>query len=350
MTALSRRPLRTMPPEPSTSKAANIMRHLWLLAAASFLVIPAAANAQQSAIRDGLPLPVISVSGNAFFADVRPWLPAGVNIIGLLAARPSDVGAATMYDRATAHFSPETLENAQAFGANVVRFQASQPRLDPQSRHSVPDYLDREVQGVREAQQVGLIPIISMQWKKGTGVLGLSSMPDTATACAWTQIAPSFAQDRSLVYELFNELNLPAAAKGEPMNLLQRWQGEPPLRDPLGQLAYSAHPHPTLGQPAARAGWDERFGTFALTCPALVTEWIMDSRLFCQPDAAQVACNLLEYSLEHRIDFIAWAFNAPGSLVTDFQDDPTMYQDFHCGPGNGGHLQIFQARFLQRMP
>lgn len=349
------------------------------LLASLALTLPAPASCAPAAAGP----PVITVAGNALLADGRPWVPGGVNIIGLLRPRPSGVGASRMFDRAWAEFSPRVLAAAKAYGANVVRYQVSQPALDPESPGFVQGYRDHVAEAVRAAQRLGLTVVLSMQWQKGTGVAGLPTMPGASTARAWAQLAPPFAGDRTVILEAFNEPNLPSATPGEPPGSPRRWDawqrasqaqidqlrrmgvrgvimldgmqwahmldGAPPVRDPLDQVAYAVHPYPTPGKPMTPEGWDDRFGKFASSHPVVVSEWIMDSGLFCQADAPQVAASLLDYARDHRIGFIAWAFDAPGSLVRDFGFEPTTYKGFRCGSGGGGPGQVFQ-RFLTQLP
>lgn len=331
------------------------------------------------------PAPTISVSGNTLLANGRPWLPGGVNIVGLVRARPSPAGAGPVFDRAAAHFGPEELAAARSLGANVVLVQVSEPALDPVSPDYVPEYLDRVVAGIRLVQAAGFPVIVNMQWEKPTGVAGQPSMPGAETARAWARLGAFFAHDRSVVFELFNEPNLPLAGPGEPISsprLWAAWQaafqpliddlrrsgmqnvlivdgmswaqtlnGAPVLHDPLGQLAYGVHPYPIPSYPETPAGWDTRFGNFAQAHPVVITEWIADSGLFCIPDAPQVARSLLSYTWDHRIGFIGWAYDVPSSLVTSWNGPPTDYRDFACGAGhlNGPGLAL-QTLFLNRLP
>lgn len=327
--------------------------------------------------------PAVTVSGNTLLADKQPWVSGGVNITGLVRAQLSTVGS-SLFNRNPAYFGPTELAAARAYGANTVRLQLSEPALDPQSPHYVPTYLGRVVEGVRQAETAGLVVILCMQWEEPTGVAGLPSMPDASTGRAWAWLASIFARDPSVMFELFNEPNLPPVTADEPINSPRRWaawqaafqplidqfrgasignvlivdgmswaqtlEGAPALRDPLGQLAYAVHPYPTV-MPETPAGWDARFGGFAQTHPVLITEWIMDSGLFCLPDAPAIATGLLNYAFDHRIGFSGWAFDGPGSLLTTYGGPLTNYDNFRCGPGAlGGLGQSLQTLFLQRLP
>ena len=114
----------------------------------SFVASIALSLVSQSSTRAASQAPTIAVSGNTLLADSRPWLPGGVNIVGLVRRRPSPVGAGPVFERVATHFGPAELAAARSFGANVVLVQVSEPALDPLSPDYVPEYVDRVVAGV----------------------------------------------------------------------------------------------------------------------------------------------------------------------------------------------------------
>lgn len=327
----------------------------------------------------------ITVVGNQFFKNGHPWLSGGVNLRPLERAELSNVKPVDQkwFQRAVEHYGPGELEAIRNYGANTVRFQVSQPGLDPRSPGYVAGYLERIAKAVHDAQEAGFMVVLAMQWEAGaTGVKGLSHMPDASTMRAWKRLAPMFAYSRDVMYELFNEPNLTIQGhKAQPsrkawrawrnafqpligeirdlgaqnvlivdgLNYAHTLYGAPTLFDPFGKLAYGVHPYITRGEPTSPSGWDRWFGDFASSHPVIVTEWFMASRSkrFCKTGAPKITRELLSYARRKRIGFIMSAFDVPGILVQNYIYTPTTFKHFHCGKKyDGGPGQAFQTFFL----
>jgi hypothetical protein len=111
----------------------------------------------------------------------------------------------------------------------------------------------------------------------------------------------------------------------------QRLDGVPLLHDPLGQVAYGVHPYltHTLREPD---DWEPGFGFLARQYPVVATEWNANSRVvFCKPEWATTAPQLLTYLQARDIGIMGWAFDVLNSLILDWRHTPTSLEDFQCG-------------------
>jgi endoglucanase len=316
------------------------------------------------------PFRVISVRGNELVADGRSWVPHGVNVAGLLAARDWPY---TKFVMAGQHWGPREIDAIKAYGANVVRFLVSQPGLDPESPLYTPGYVGRITRAVRAVRAAGIAVILCPQWERTSGMTGLSSMPNDSTLRVWRILAPIFASDPGVIYELFNE----PVARGEPR--LQAWaswdrlfqqliydvrtmatknlivadgmwrrlnlRAVEGLSDPAGRLAFAIHPYPRDARNDA-AAWDRRFGAVALRYPVILTEWNSTNRWSCLANTPTMVQEFLSYLYQRRIGIIGWVFDIPGSLVKDYSFEPTTYDNFYCGsPGFQGAGKVLNQYF-----
>ena len=344
-------------------------RHIGSVLLAALLAWAAPAAAQR-----------ISVDGASLTRDGAPWLMRGVTVVGLLPPAPSPYPA---YAAAQAHWGTQEIQAIKAFGADTIRFQLSQPGLDPQSPLGKPTYQQRVLAGIALARQAGLVVVLSMQWQGGAGQQGIPSLPNDATTRAWLALAPHVANDPGIILELFNEpaikVDQPRTAQGFA-EVWQRWQaafqplvtairtaaphnvllldgaqasgylaGAPALNDPARQLAYAVHPyfHQSGATPEM---WQKEFGDFARTHPVVAGEWNVTSSMDCTPDAPARAAALLAWLHDHRMGLVGWAMDWPGSLVQDFSYIPTNFDDFACNPThhNGAGALISAAFHQQR--
>lgn len=329
--------------------------------------------------------PVIMVSGSHLLEDGRPWIPRGVQIVGLVA--PDDL-LSGKYVAAHAHYSADELTRAQADGADLIRFQVSQYGLDPLGSYYSPAYVDEVVQAVRTARSLGLAVIISVQAQPPSGVGARCPLPDGQTERVWQELAPIFAGDPGVMFELYNEPDLmPSTAAWntwldggpavEPSGIgclavgMQRLvddiraahannvivvpgiyfettlAGMPALTDPVSpsspQLAYGVH-YPLPSGPISV--WDASFGRVAAQAPVIVTEWDENSTTDCIPNAPAASSLLLDYLAVKQIGVVGFAFDLPGTIVSDYSGyTPTSYASFACGVPGGGPGQLLFGEY-----
>lgn len=303
----------------------------WLAAGLlTVLAWPATAAAAEDAPPAGL-LAVQAGGGKPqLLRDCKPWVPRGLSFFGRLVPRSRDADESTAAARE--RFDAEALPLARAIGADLVRLQIGQPFLDPQSPQHDPAYLGQVKDAVAAARRGGFSVILSLQWEGRTGVKPVEMLPKASALRAWGAVAPAFASDLGVAFELFNEPASPPdpgpgvweawraghqalidqLRRAGVRNLLivdglrgaQRLDGAPPLTDPLGQLAYAVHPY--FGQePNNPEGWDQRFGRFAASHPVIATEWGHAARQ-CERGGPEVVDGLLAYLAEHRIGLVAY--------------------------------------------
>lgn len=319
----------------------------------------------------------LRAAGNRFLRDGAPFVPVGVTMIGALS--PTNTGVAGIAAR---HLDDRAMGDAISWGANTIRFQVSQPGLDPQDRFDTAVYLDGVERAVTLARAQGLEVILSVQDQNLGGGSG-HPQPSTATIRAWGTLTARFNGDPDVMYEMFNEpLNEPSpagwavwrdggppegnqgdAAVGhqavldairrsgstnvvlaEGAHVGQRLDGVPLLHDPLGQLAYAVHPHlnSVLRDPA---NWAPVFGDFARLFPVVATEWTVNSRsTFCMPEWGPGAAPLVEFLRQRDIGLFVWAFDVLHTVVLDFQHTPSSLDGFACGGPDAGAGELAKAQ------
>jgi Cellulase (glycosyl hydrolase family 5) len=322
--------------------------------------------------------PIITVEGNQLLRDGVPWTPRGVQIVGLVAPTGALSGK---YIAANQHFGVPELQAAIADHADVVRFQVSEFGLDPQGPLYSSDYVQQVQSAVQAARSLGLAVIISLQAEPPAGEPSRCPLPDAGAQDAWNVLAPMFAGDGGVMFELYNEPAVSATPAGwiqwraggeiiypsgscqavgmpaliadirtlAPQNVIivpglggeQSLSGRVPLSDPAHpgdpQLAYGIHyPSLTRGSPF----WDKTFGDASAKVPVIVTEWDANSTTSCVADAPGQAQLLLDYLASKRIGIVGFAFDLPGTIVADWTYAPTSYDGFTCGVAGGGPGQL----------
>lgn len=279
----------------------------------------------------------VSVSGNQLLLDGRPWVPHGFYQIAF--EQPPTFSDEHRFWKVAAQFyNPGEYANMRAFGADSVRIQVAQPGMDPQDRLSTPEYRQAVLGAIGAARAAGLVVIVSVQDEQQTGEPHPADLPNPATGRAWQQIAPAFAHDRNVVFELFNEPRPQAtpanwqawkAAMEQTIGTVrqagaenvvvadglavgQQLDGAPLLADPLRQVAYASHPYATKFSGAAGQTpgyWDMRFGMFSRRAPVIITEWGLG--YFCDPDTPRAAVAFLQYLQGHGIGLEAGTWDWP---------------------------------------
>jgi Cellulase (glycosyl hydrolase family 5) len=326
---------------------------------------------------------VITVSHNQLLRNGLPWVPRGVQIVGLVAP---DGALSGKYVAAHQQYGYAELQAAVADHADVVRFQVSQFGLDPEGPLYSPAYV-AEVEGaVQTARSLGLAVIVSLQAQPPAGEPTRCPLPDAGAARAWGVLAPMFAADGDVMFELYNEPGVAATPAGwiqwraggeiiypggacqavgmqaliaqirsqAPDNVIvvpglkgeQSLAGRMRIVDPAHradpQLAYGVH-YPSLSRGVTY--WDKTFGTTSAAVPVIVSEWDGNSTTNCVPNTPAVAQLLLDYLASKRIGIVGFAFDLPGTIVADAAFTPTTYAAFACGVPGGGPGQLLFSDF-----
>ena len=345
-----------------------------VLAAAAFVVPVTRADAATS---------VVTVTHNHLLRNGLPWVPRGVQIVGLVAP---DGALSGKYIAAHQQFGFGELQAAVADHADLVRFQVSEYGLDPQGPLYSPAYVDEVVNAVQAARGLGLSVILSLQAQAPAGEPTRCPLPDAGAERAWQSLAPMFAGDGDVMFELYNEPGVSATPAGwiqwrvggeiifnghscqavgmQPLindiraqaanNVIivpglkgeQSLAGRMRLVDPANrgdpQLAYGVH-YPSLSRQAPF--WDKSFGTASASVPVIVTEWDGNSTTNCVPNTPQAAPLLLDYLASKEIGVVGFAFDLPGTIVSDASYTPSTYAGFACGVPGGGPGQILFGNF-----
>jgi hypothetical protein len=291
----------------------------------------------------------VTVSGTNLLRGGEGWYPRGYNCLGLLAPDWCDD---PLSNRAKAIFSPDTRTAWRSQGANLLRWQVSQPgvtdgSLDDATRRR---YVEFVVAGIRAVRSEGWNCIISCQDQKhgcGPG----ASTPSPRTTLFWQTIAPYVADDLGVMLEAFNEpqtnpkqqrrwgdgggtnnLGEPRVGHQAVLDTIRAtgarnvvivdgggWaktlRGTTPLEDPLGNYAYAIHPYDydKLGGPEA---WDTHYASPPVAAPVIATEWNFAVKK-AGTEAERLAPTLLTYLQQRNIGVLGHAGDT-NAMFTDF--------------------------------
>ncbi len=267
----------------------------------------------------------VLVHGNEIYRDGRPWIPHGFYQIAFEVA-PANLGRADhpFWANAQQHYKPAEYRDMYAAGADSVRLQISQGAADPYSPLFDRLFLNKAMEAVRAARSAGLTVIISVQDESHVPGDHPIDLPDDGTRRVWQLIAPTFAQDRGVLFELLNEPRLQPSASNwkrwaqsmtqtirtvrqagarnvvivDGLDVGQVIDGAPILEDP--QVAYASHPYALHSQGQTRKVWDSKFGNFSRKAPVIITEW-GSGGYYCDGNTANATVDFLGYLQEHKI-------------------------------------------------
>ena len=319
----------------------------------------------------------ITIRGATFYKNGSPWLAKGIQIEGFNEP-PNLRSKSKIATQAQSYWGPaEIAAIKQKFGADTVRFQVSQPGLDPQSKIYDESYAPELVAAIKQARAADLVVIVSLDAQGENGIEGLPCMPDQSTVRAWQTLAPAFVHDGGILLDAFNE----PCKTANPADKAEWAQGTqavidalrglgaqniilveglhfgrttsdlfPLLHDPLkNRLALAVHPYMAKGWFDSPEKWDREFGFAAAKFPTIADEWnALAVGGSCSSDLPDKALVLIRYLQEKHIGVVAWAIDSPtGKLVVDHDSyEPNSYDGFKsCNDGSGSGAGRLIAKF-----
>jgi hypothetical protein len=279
-------------------------------------------------------------SGNKILSESgQPFITYGMTVFGL--AYPD-------WQSSASSDAAQIAATAKTWHGNTVRLQVAPPDL-LQGNSVNQSYLAAVDQEVKSARSLGMNVILTAQYERTTSI----PMPDQTTVAFWRVMAPVYAHDSGVWFDLFNEPRLRASNVGGLAQLWNVWQkggdgyvGMQTLLDTVrsaaadnlvlaegidvakslaglpghtltgSNIAYAVHPYfvgPSYSTPAA---WDANWGIFSEKLPVVVDEWgeYQTSKGVCVPNAPTLVPEFLAYLDSHHIGLIAWSL-APGVLT-----------------------------------
>jgi hypothetical protein len=326
--------------------------------------LPAAASAQN-----------ITIQGNAFYKDGHPWRAKGIDTETFITCSQHISGKYTPLRK---YWGSEKLEKIRAnFHIDTLRIYVSQIGLDLHAAVCGADYKDEIVEATRLALSKGLVVILQLDWQTPTGedkpLKDLLGMPDERTVRAWQNLAPAFAKDQRVMYELFvepkehgSEENLQRWARGiQPVINAVRATGaqniilldgldygrvtrgmpgrlHDPLPDRLGFVVDTQFTAPFKSV----QDWDKAFGQVADKYPTIMAGYTYNNWSGCLEGAnpTQVVMQHFNYLKSKNIGIVLWG-DYPETLWHDYDPDnltsyknwtgcqPHTYTGLRGGPG-----------------
>ena len=267
----------------------------------------------------------VIVRGKQLLRDGRPWIPHGFYQIAFEVA-PANLSKADHPFWATAYnrYTPDEYREMREAGADSVRLQIAQAGSDPRSPIFDRGFLDKALGAIRASRAAGLTVIVCVQDESHVPKETAIDLPDDGTRRIWKEIAPQFASDRGVMYELLNE----PRPQPNPQNW-KRWEqsmmetirtvresgatnvviadglgvgqvidGAPLLQD--SQVAYASHPYALAPQGQTPRMWDSKFGNFSRRAPVIITEWLSGG-YYCDANTPESSVQFIHYLQDHRI-------------------------------------------------
>jgi endoglucanase len=278
-------------------------------------------------------------------------------------------------DAQVGNLSPAEFQAAAEFWhANLIRIQLAEDNLQP---GAPPGYLNEIDKLVGYANSNGMAVILSDQTEETSN----SPAPTQESIAFWDQVASHFANNPSVMFDLFNEWRVPVRDVGGESGAWTLWQqggvdpvtgrayvGMQALVDAVrrtgatnlilaqgidsgevldqvgfhqlsgGNIAYAVHPYfnaQELGDPTKI--WDARFGVVSQTLPVIADEWgeYQSPKGECFAGAPAMVPELFSYLRAHDIGLVGWAL-FPGLLIRGWSwTTPTSFDQpsYTCGVG-----------------
>lgn len=301
---------------------------------------------------------VVDVSGLSMTLNGSPWMSRGVVLqafVRPLAALQADSSQSGVLN-ARNNFGSTELAAIHNYQADTIRFQIGQPALDPASPLYDSGYLAQVVSAIKTARQAGFVVMIMMQDEAISGETSPHPLPTAETQSDWDLLAAQFGTDRGVVFELYNEPNLPETTANwqlwlnggtvsgqttasigmqslithlrsngaqnvfvlDGLQLAGTLNGLPTVTDPLNRLVYAVHPYQHGS--ADESQWDQDFGIPSTKVPVWADEWSAPTGLTLglgSLTSYQVAVDLVNYLRSHSISLCTGAFDVPRFVVQD---------------------------------
>jgi endoglucanase len=266
----------------------------------------------------------VSITSNQLLRDGKPWVPHGFFQVAFQAS-PNEQNVPAFETNAQSGYSPQEYAEMAKAGADSVRVMLGQTVGDPQNTtYYSQSLVNQLIAAVKAARQAGLTVIVGIQDESITQDQNPTILPNDATLRVWSQLVPSFKDDKGILLELFNEPGTGPTEVPQPVDW-QNWQtsmnaaiasvrnagaqnvvvadglahaelltGAPPLTDSMNQIAYAAHPYTfSASQEMGTAFLDNSFGNFAATHPVIITEW--GQGYYCGPTNPKFLIAFLNY-------------------------------------------------------
>lgn len=256
----------------------------------------------------------------------------------------------TMYGLSFAQWQPNVASDQAEINATSADWHGNTVRLqvDPVAMLASPpvaapmlQQLDAEV---HLAEQLDMNVIVSAQTEhEPNGAL----MPDSNVEGFWKVIAPHFAADSRVWFDLFNEPRLNVPDESEYWRVWhdggQGFVGMQQLVDTIrgvgannivlaegihggsslagflplsgGNIVYAVHPY--FHRTETPSVWVANWGRYADRVPVIVGEWnqYASGRAECANDGPSLIPRFLDYLTSHGIGLIVWTLHQPGVLI-----------------------------------
>jgi hypothetical protein len=300
-----------------------------------------------------------SVSGNRLQFNGANFMGQGLTLVSVVAPSWCDSPQA---QAAAAHLTASEMATYKnAWHVNLIRFQVSQPGLSTATSSQISAYITQIKDAVGLAEAEGFGVILSMQ-DQGIACGNSDPLPSVDTVSAWDNLAPAFASDPDVMYEIFNEPQNDTSSAGwnqwkwndctpiacpSTWPAGQTWIGHQRLIDDIRALGapnvvlvdgalqartfanvpllhdvspgkgivYAVHPygvHDSATEEPLYGSW------LTSQVPVLVTEWNYQD---CQYDPTSE----MAWWKSLNIGLIGWSGDIPGTMINTWNYDPTSF-------------------------
>jgi hypothetical protein len=313
----------------------------------------------------------IDIVGKVWFKNGLPWRAKGATTIAFVTTNLQATGQRA---KARANYGVHMLDALHnTFGVDLVRFQISEPGLDPQNAAYDPAYAGQLKSGVDLALSRGFVVQLSMNAQRFAGPGESSCVPDAGTVRAWQQIGPYYAGNRMVMFEVFNEpcavnraqaqadwtagmLSVVSAIRALPADNILVIDGLQYSRDIrnislsnigetyLDRIAWGVHPY-FMGGYLDAGTWQAWWGFAADKVPMMASEFGFNSESCIAGDPSTLTA-LLAFLKTKQIGLIGWGIDYDGTMAVDqVSYRPTTLTGFTaCKDGsNTGFGQVFEA-------
>jgi endoglucanase len=288
-----------------------------------------------------------AVAGNEILANGVPFVPYGITVFGI---------ANRNWQSQVTSDEAQIVATATIWHGNTVRLQVSPTDLF-RSQPYDEEYLKAIKQEVSTAQARGLNVILSAQYER----TGRIPMPDASTASFWKLVAPLYAHDPGVWFDLFNEPRLghqivPTPEEwntwrnggsgyvgfqtlvnevravapdnvilAEGLDLAETLAGLPGHELTGSRVIYAIHPYLSRAF-ATPTDWNTDWGNLSERLPVVADEWgERQGGGTCQPNAPSLVPTFLSYLAGHHIGLIAWALQSNVLIQGTNLSDPTTF-------------------------